>query len=91
MTITITKISVKLTQDKLYSITLNMKYLDGEVILIDQDFTQKYRTGDNVGVIINKFKVVMQKVIDDYKAEQVIFTASSLNTAITTLQSGLIT
>ena len=91
MTITITKISVKLVQDKLYSIILNMKYLDGEVVLIDQNFTQRYRTGDNVGVIVNKFKVVMQKVIDDYKAEQVIFTASSLNTAITTLQSGLIT
>jgi len=90
MTITITKISVKLTQDKLYSITLNMKYLDGEVILIDQDFTQKYRTGDNVGVIINKFKVVMQKVITDYKAEQVIYTASTLDTAITNLQNGLI-
>jgi len=91
MTITITKISVKLVQDKLYSITLNMKYLDGEVILIDQDFTQKYRTGDNVGVIINKFKVVMQKVITDYKAEQVIYTASTLDTAITNLQNGLIT
>ena len=91
MTITITKISVKLVQDKLYSITLNMKYLDGEVILIDQDFTQKYRTGDNVGVIINKFKVVMQKVITDYKAEQVIYTASTLDTAIATLQNGLTT
>ena len=91
MTITITKISVKLVQDKLYSIILNMKYLNGEVVLIDQDFTQRYRTGDNVGVIINKFKVVMQKVITDYKAEQVIYTASTLDTAITNLQNGLIT
>ena len=91
MTITITKISVKLSQDKLYSITLNMKYLNGEMVLIDQDFTQKYRTGDDVGVIINKFKVVMQKVITDYKAEQVIYTASALDTAIATLQNGLTT
>ena len=90
MTIQITKKSVNLIQDKLYSIILNMKYLDGEIALIDRDYTQKYRTGDNIGVIINKFKTTMQKAIDDYKAEQTIYSATALNTAITTLQNGLI-
>ncbi len=91
MTIQITKVRDKLKQDKLYQITLNMKYLDGETILIDQDFTQEHRSGDAPSICINKFKTSMQKAIDDYKAEQVIFTSPVLDTAITSLQNSLTT
>jgi len=89
MTIQITKKSVKLVQSKLYSITLNMLYLDGAIEILNLDFTCKYRTGENVNNIIAKFQSKMQAEIDNYKAEQVIYNAATLDTAIATLKGNL--
>ena len=92
MTIKITKKSISLNQGKLYQVTLNLRYLDETAILIDKDFTQEInRTTDSVAVIINKFKTEMQKTIDEYKAEQVIFNSTALDNAIIVLQSALTT
>lgn len=90
MTAEITKISVGYTQPKLYSITLRLRYLDdGEVEVLNQTFTQKYRTGQDVNVIIERFRDPMQKAIDDYNLEQSIFTSAQLDSAIVTLQGNL--
>lgn len=91
MTIQITKKQVSLSQEGLYNIILNLKYLDGETVLLDLDFVEKYRTGQTVGDIISRFKPKMQKAIDGYKAEQVIFNAAVFDSAIVTLQNGLST
>ena len=89
MTIQITKISVKLSQIGLYQITLNLKYLDGEEVLIDQDFTQEHRVGDAPSICVTKIQVLMQKAIDNYKEEVVIFNSAVLDSAITYLQENL--
>ena len=90
MAIKITKKEVKLIQDKLYLIVLNLEYTVDEKIVLSRDYTQKYRTGDNITAIINKLKTSMQKDIDSYKAEQTIFNATALDTAINTLQNSII-
>lgn len=89
MAIKITKKEVKLIQDKLYLIVLNLEYTINEKIVLSRDYTQKYRTGDNIPTIINKFKTSMQKDIDSYKAEQTIFNATALDTAISSLQDSI--
>lgn len=91
LTIEVTKKSVVLTKDRHvdYIVTLNLKYLNGTTVLIDQDFSQSYFVGQTPAIVVDKFKDEMQRAIDDYKAAQVIFNAMALDTAITALKNGL--
>ena len=84
----VTKKSVIHIQGNLFNITLNMQYLDGEIILIDTDFTEHYATGEKAATVA-KFKTQMQKEIDEYKAAQVIFNSAAIDTAVTTLLNEL--
>lgn len=89
LTVAVTKKSVVSTQDGLYSITLNIQYLNGAVVLIDQDFSENYWVGQTPALVVNKFKEKIQKEIDGYKAAQVLFNSTALDTAITALKNGL--
>jgi hypothetical protein len=89
LTVAVTKKSVTTSQDGLYQITLNLQYLNGTAVLIDQDFSENYWVGQTPAFVIAKFKEKMQKAIDDYKAAQVIFNSATLDTAITNLKNGL--
>ncbi len=90
LVITVTKKSVTRQIPKLYSITLNLTCTDAGITVINQDFSQNYRTGNNIATIVNKFLPIMQEVIDNYKAEQQIFTAAQLDTVIVTLKGNLV-
>jgi len=90
MIIEITKKSVKKAMPKLYSITLNLVCKEGLIEVINQDFTQKYRTGQNINDIVSKFKTEMQESIDAYKEETQIYSATQFDTAIVTLKNSLI-
>ncbi len=89
LTATVTKKSVDLTQKDLYSITLNLILKEGTTEVLNQDFNQRYRTGDVISGVTNKFIAQMQTVINEYKAEQVIFNHAQLSTAITNISNGL--
>ena len=88
MTAIVSKKSVKYPQAKLYIITFNLVVTDGTEV-INQDFTCEYRTGENVASKVNEVKEKMQKVIDDYKLEKVVFSSVALDTAVTAIQGGL--
>lgn len=88
MTVLVTKKSVASPQSKLYIITFNLKVTD-VVVVIDQDFTCEYRTGENVANKVTEVTVKMQAVIDTYKASQAIFTNAQLDNAVTSIQGGL--
>ena len=90
LTATVTKVSVNIPQLKLYIITLNLKVSDGVTNVIDQNFTQEYRTGESVAGIVNKFQAQMQDVIDKYKLEKSLLDNAQLNTAITNITGGLV-
>ena len=90
MIIEITKKSVKKAMPKLYSITLNLVCTDGLIEVINQDFLQKYRTGQDINDIVSKFKTEMQGAIDTYKEETQIYSATQFDTAIVTLKNSLI-
>lgn len=89
MTIQIIKVSVTQQLSKLYNITLNLKLLEGEQELLSRDFSERYRVGQNITEVVNNFKEGMQAEIDNYKAEQNLFTAAQLDTAIDNLKNSL--
>ena len=86
----VTKKSVKTAMPKLFNVVFNLVLKEGTDILLEQDFSIAYRTGENVGDKVAKVKEDMQKAINDYKAEQAIFTSSALNSAVTSINGGLV-
>jgi len=87
LTTTITKKSVTCSQEGLYQITLNMVYADGATVLLDQDFTERYKTGQAVNIVAVSFRENMQAAIRKYKESQVIFNAAQLDTVVMNLNS----
>ena len=89
MTATVSKKSVRYTQEKLHSITFNLILTD-TVEVLNKDFSVEFRAGDNIATKISEVTSQMQTVIDRYKAEQVIFNSTALNNAVTSIQGGLV-
>ena len=89
MTVEISKVSVNRTLIGQWAVTLNLKLMDGGTELFSQNFSEDYKTGDNVADIGNKFKDKMQGVIDKYKSEQTIYNNTQLDTVVTALQNQL--
>jgi len=87
--ITVTKKSVLLSQERLYSITLNLKCTNGGIEVINQDVSCEYRTGDAPQDLAVQFQKKMQYIIDKYKEEQVIYNHAQLNTMVTWLGTNL--
>lgn len=89
LSVVVTKKSVILTQSKLWLITLNMTLLNDGVEAFSKDYSIKYRTGDLISAKVVRFIELMQKDIDIYKSEQLIFNNAQLNTAVINVQAGL--
>lgn len=83
------KVSVRQQMPKLWNITLKLKLMDGDTELLSKDFSERYRTGQAIAEIVGRFQEDMQEAIDNYKAEQNIFTAAQLDNAIAQLQNSL--
>lgn len=90
LSVTVIKKSVSKNMDKLWNISMNMTLTDETVEVINKDYSIRYRTGDNIGAKTNQLKVQMQADIDKYKAEQAIFVNAQLDTAVSTVQAGLV-
>jgi hypothetical protein len=87
--IVITKKSVSLSQERLYSITLNLKCTNAGIDVINEDVSCEYRTGDAPQDLAVRFQKKMQDIIDKHKAEQVIYNHAQLNTMVTWLGSNI--
>jgi len=90
ITALITKKSVIRQQDKLYNITVNLSLKDGVTEVLNQDFSIRFRTGDNVASKKAALQAEIQAVIDNYKAEQVLFNNAAFGTMCTNIQNGLV-
>ena len=90
LTVTVTPVSVSKQMEKLWNATLKLKIFDDAVEVYDQDFSVRYREGEDIADKELKFQIKMQKAIDDYKAEQVIFTHAKMNTMVTNLNNNLV-
>jgi hypothetical protein len=88
MTATVTKKSVTTSQPSLYSITLTLTVTDNGDTW-SKDYSQEYRTGENVATKVQGFISLMQTDIDFYKSGKALSSAAGLATAITNIQNGL--
>ncbi len=86
----VTKKSVTCSQDKLYNITLTLTLTDTAGEGFVRDYSQDYRTGENVATKKALFLDKMQNDIDRYKASQALSDNAALATAITEIQSNLV-
>jgi len=90
LTILVTKKSVTQSQGGLWNITLNLTCQDVAIEVINQDFSIRYKTGQDIEVIVGNIQEEMQRVINYYKSSQVIFNHAKLATAITYLNANLV-
>ncbi len=92
--IEVTKVSVTEQMNKLWNITLKLRLLDDvpepDVEVLNQDFSIRYRTGEDIEDKESKIQVMMQEAIDDYNAEQVIFDHAKMDTMVTNLNNNLV-
>ncbi len=87
---TVTKKAVTYRMPKMWNITLNMTLADDAVEVINRDYHVIYRTGDSIEAKTDEFSSMMQYDINKYKAEQVIYTAPALNTAVIDVGNALV-
>ncbi len=87
---TVTPVSVSKQMEKLWNVTLNLKIFDDAIEVYNQEFSVRYREGEDIADKELKFQTKMQKAIDGYKAEQVIFTHTKMDTMVTNLNNNLV-
>ena len=90
LAVTVIKKSVIKNMDKLWNITINMTLIDESVEVMNKDYSIRYRTDDDIGAKTNQLITQMQADIDKYKAEQAIFANAQLDSAVSTVQAGLV-
>ncbi len=91
LTIEVTKSTVLEQMDKLWNISFNMKLFDGSTeIVYEQDFSTRYKTGEDISDKESEVQTMMQDAIDDYKDEQVIFDHAKMDTVVTNLNNNLV-
>jgi len=91
---TVTKKSVKYTQDKLHTVTFGFILKDNisgtEVEVINEDVSCEYRDGEAPSQKVAEIKGKVNLKISRYKAEQVIFNSAALDTAAASINAGVI-
>ena len=90
LTATVIKKSVTKNADELWNISMNMILTDESIEIINKDYFIRYISGDDIVEKTNQLKTQMQADIDKHKAEQAIFVNAQLDTAVTTVQAGLV-
>lgn len=88
--VTVTKKSVSKSMDGQWSITWTLEGFDGaESILGPLDFSEDYKTGDNITRIEAGFVEQMQNAINKYKKEQFLFNHAQMDTSLGVVQAAL--
>jgi hypothetical protein len=85
----VTKKSVSYVQPKLHNITFNLILKEDTTEVLNKDFSCQFFTGDNPSTKTTQIIKDMQEIIDQYKAQKVIFDSTALNNAVTSIQGGL--
>jgi hypothetical protein len=85
----VTEKEVKLQIPDLWNIILNLTCTDASVEVINQDFSVKYRTGNDIEDKTAQLQEEMQAAIDKYNAEQVIKNHPKMDALVTTLNANL--
>lgn len=87
--IEVTKVSVSEQMDKLWNITLNLTCEEDSVEVINQDFSIKYKLGQDIDDKRSRFLEQMQNAINAYTGEQAVFDHAKMDSLVTYLQTNL--
>lgn len=90
LTVSVVKKEVGQQMDGLWNIILTLTCMDGAVEAFTEDFSIRYRTGQDPEVRVKAILDDMQAAIDEYKAEQAIFDHTKLDAAVTWLNTNLV-
>ena len=90
LTVIVTKKEVSEQLDKLWNITLNLVCEESSVEVLNQDFSIRYRTGEDIADKEAAIQADMQNAIDEYKDEQTIYDHAKMNTLVTNLNNNLV-
>jgi hypothetical protein len=90
LSVSVTKKNITNTQKNLYGIVLELILTDTTGAGFTKEYSQEYRTGENVNSKVQVFINKMQEDIDQYKAAKTLSDNSALATAIINIQNGLI-
>ncbi|CAK0778879.1 hypothetical protein CCP3SC15_6120001 [Gammaproteobacteria bacterium] len=90
LTCTLTKKSVTKMDSGIYIITATLACANGATEVINQNVSVSWNNLTNVTVAQAELQTKCQAIIDRYKAEQTIYTATALNNAISAIQTALV-
>lgn len=90
LTIQVSKVSAPESMLGLWNPTINLKIFDNEVEVLNQDFSVKYRKGEDINIKQQEFLTLMQSAIDKYKGEQQIFNHAKMDSLVTFLNNNLV-
>lgn len=89
LTATVAKKSVVYVQPKLHNITFNLSLKEDTTEVLNKDFSIQFLQGDAPASKVAKVIEDMQIEINQYKSAKAIFDNATLDTAVTSIQSGL--
>ncbi len=90
LSIQIEKVSVTEAMSKMWVIVVNLKIFDGVVEVHSEDFSIRYRQGEDIDSKQQMVLEQMQSVINSYKGEQQIFNHDKMNNLVTYLINNLV-
>ena len=86
---TISKASVHCQMPNLWNIAMHLNLKDAAVVVIDRDYTARFRTGDTIASKAPELIKLMQADIDQYKGEKAIYSNAELAKLATTVKAAL--
>jgi len=90
LAMTVSKKSVTKVMDKLWNITMNLTLTDDGKEVLNNDYSVRYRPGDDISAKEKTLADMMQEDIAKYKSEQQVYHASALDDAVTNVQEALV-
>lgn len=86
----ITKVSALESMVSLWNPAVKLKLFDGEDEVFNQDFSVKYRKGEDIDAKQQRFLELMQAAIDKYKGEQELLDHPKMDNLVTFLDNNLV-
>lgn len=87
---TVAKKSASIDVNGIYAVSVNLILTDDAVEILNQDYSQIHNPANNISVARDELLVNIQKTIDDYKANQIVYDSIAFTNAVTYINDNLV-